>query len=946
MATSYALPPRDRSRFLGGNGYALHGHGHQRSRTGYLAPPSAVPSVPANGVTIKKNKSLGDLDVIKQESPIPTPPGSATSTFEPRTTHVKTIPDNEDVPEDEMKSRRPRGISDLGRPLSATELARTPASWTRIFSLPESLTALLVPLPFILGSAASLVSTSSEEELAPLSIYARLSLAFSGLDGVQHNSSPFSGLLSAAVLATGILLLSGAIARRNAPESIMDRRKSRHNREGSVGDVITSLSTLAPVADVFSRIFSLLLPLFAAFKLGGVQIGLTLLAMVTVGSTNVGVQQASTLRERRRILFKNKYTVCALAVNLLYDSWIARLANAPSLFLGYIALALSLVVFQLPLPSSRSALSITGLGASSESGNPMTWIAPTMTSKLTMSTHDANMTLAAALILLVPTAFSVFVSYPISAWTLSSAQILILLAVLSGIALVFSAEATSIRSRGRPSFTIIALAALFFSAFRARSAEGLLAAFLPGFLMIAVEYDRFLRLSKPRGHEHDHGHSNHSHRSHSLLTAFLLKRCNEHGVLHGILSEKDSRRILYFTTLNFSFMLVQAFYGFATGSLGLLSDTVHMFFDCLGLLVGLFAAVASKWPSTPDKPYGWGKLNTLSGFGNGVFLCLVSVEFVFEAISEYAEGEQLRRIDELLTVSTLGFLVNMVGLFAFGHAHHGHDHGHDHGHGHAHAHSSTPPTPFPPTPFSAENPEPSPSLPKVLAQHSHDHSHSNENMIGIWLHVLADALGSVAVIISTLLTKFYPWSGWDPLATLIIAILIFGSAVPLVISSGKNMLLSLPADVEYGIRNTLQELSGLRGVVGYNVPRFWIEDAETSHEHGHVHHEHHHHHHHDHHHGHHHGHDHNHGHGHKHSHDFHEHEHDHGHNHENDNVLTLAGEKRVLGVIHIVAAKIADLEDVRERVEQFLKSRRMNVVVHVERDGEGRCWCGSGEKRA
>ena len=67
-------------------------------------------------------------------------------------------------------------------------------------------------------------------------------------------------------------------------------------------------------------------------------------------------------------------------------------------------------------------------------------------------------------------------------------------------------------------------------------------------------------------------------------------------------------------------MLVQAFYGYATGSLGLLSDTVHMFFDCLALILGLFAAVASKWAATPDKPYGWGKLNTLSGFANSIFL--------------------------------------------------------------------------------------------------------------------------------------------------------------------------------------------------------------------------------------------------------------------------------------------------------------------------------------
>ena len=139
--------------------------------------------------------------------------------------------------------------------------------------------------------------------------------------------------------------------------------------------------------------------------------------------------------------------------------------------------------------------------------------------------------------------------------------------------------------------------------------------------------------------------------------------------------------------------------------------------------------------------------------------------------------------------------MNIVGLTAFGHAHHGHGHSHDHGD----------------------------------HDHGHGHSHDNENMQGIFLHILADALGSVAVIISTLLTKYYGWSGWDPIASCIIAILIFLSAIPLVKSSGMRLMLSLPTDAEYGVRNTLQELSSLRGVVGYTVPKFWLEDEGAAH---------------------------------------------------------------------------------------------------------------------
>jgi zinc transporter 5/7 len=390
--------------------------------------------------------------------------------------------------------------------------------------------------------------------------------------------------------------------------------------------------------------------------------------------------------------------------------------------------------------------------------------------------------------------------------------------------------------------------------------------------------------------------------------------------------------MLTYCSLNLSFMLVQFFYGFVTGSLGLLTDSIHMLFDCAGLGVGLAAAVMSKWRPNARFPYGYGKIDTLSGFANGVFLLLVSVEIISDASERLWEGHELQRLNELLIVSILGFLVNIVGLTAFGHAHHGH--GHDHGHeGHG---------------------------------HGHGHSHDNENMQGIFLHILADALGSVAVIISTLLTKYYGWSGWDPIASCIIAILIFLSAIPLVKSSGARLMLSLPDSLEYSVRNTLGELGTLRGVVGYTVPKFWLEDEGAAHaeahakeedhgcgghkhDHGHSHdhthdaHSHDHGHNHDHGHSHNHTHDHSHSHhdshshAHPHSHDHHDHDHDHDHSH-------ASGKQRVLGVIHIIAAYAADLEDVRVRSVQFLKDRGMEVVVHVEKEGEGRCWCGGGSR--
>jgi zinc transporter 5/7 len=145
----------------------------------------------------------------------------------------------------------------------------------------------------------------------------------------------------------------------------------------------------------------------------------------------------------------------------------------------------------------------------------------------------------------------------------------------------------------------------------------------------------------------------------------------------------------------------------------------------------------------------------------------------------------MARLGELFVVSTAGLAVNMVGIFAFDHAHmHG---GGDHGHSHSHG----------------------------------AHGGGGDNMHGIFLHILADALGSVSVVISTLLIHYTSWPGFDPLASMLIAILIFASSVPLVTSAAKNLLLTVDAGTEYTLRETLAGISVLPGVMGYQATRFW-----------------------------------------------------------------------------------------------------------------------------
>jgi zinc transporter 5/7 len=240
-------------------------------------------------------------------------------------------------------------------------------------------------------------------------------------------------------------------------------------------------------------------------------------------------------------------------------------------------------------------------------------------------------------------------------------------------------------------------------------------------------------------------------------------------------------------------------------------------------------------------------------------------------------------------------------------------------------------------------------------------------MHGIFLHIAADAGGSLAVILSTALALWRPWYLWDPLATIFIAVLIFAAAVPLVTSSARKLLLVLPeaGNVEWSVREALREVVEIRGVVGVAAEgglRVWegvaadAEDEGKKEKCGHAHHDHDHHHHHDH--GHHdHKHDHHHDHAHSHSHDHTHlspppanttpspHDHHHPHDHAHHDHSHPAPPITLVGAIHIIAHPSADLEDVRSRVVEFLRARGMDLVVQVERDagvGVGSGGAGSG----
>ncbi|KAI0209906.1 Zinc transporter 7 [Lamellibrachia satsuma] len=307
--------------------------------------------------------------------------------------------------------------------------------------------------------------------------------------------------------------------------------------------------------------------------------------------------------------------------------------------------------------------------------------------------------------------------------------------------------------------------------------------------------------------------------------------------LRLILSDKDSRNMFMFLILNLGMAAVELFYGILTNSLGLISDSFHMFFDCTALLAGLIAALITRWRANDKFTYGYVRAEVLGGFVNALLLLFISF-FIFKEAVERLFAPPHVHHDRLFLVSVIGFLVNLVGMFLFAH---GGAHGHSHG-GHGHSHAPT---------ISHGHSHNNVSQNRHGHSHnSHGHSHDSHNrnshghshdigftyeeppheeqtgsdnkiMEGVFLHVLADTLGSVGVIISSGLIQQFGWMVADPICSVFIACLIALSVVPLMRDSISILMQRQPTSLDHLLPGCYKRVCQLTGVYSIHEPHFW-----------------------------------------------------------------------------------------------------------------------------
>jgi len=91
----------------------------------------------------------------------------------------------------------------------------------------------------------------------------------------------------------------------------------------------------------------------------------------------------------------------------------------------------------------------------------------------------------------------------------------------------------------------------------------------------------------------------------------------------------------------------------------------------------------------------------------------------------------------------------------------------------------------------------------------------------VYLHIIADTLGSVGVIISSLLIQTMGWTTADPICSFCISLLIFVSVIPLLKGSSTALLQCTPGAFDEKMEKCLKTVKKIDGVIGYSQPHFW-----------------------------------------------------------------------------------------------------------------------------
>lgn len=238
---------------------------------------------------------------------------------------------------------------------------------------------------------------------------------------------------------------------------------------------------------------------------------------------------------------------------------------------------------------------------------------------------------------------------------------------------------------------------------------------------------------------------------------------HDHDHTHG--ANKKILLISFFIIT--SYMVIEAIGGFITNSLALLSDAGHMLSDSISLGIALLAFVLGEKAVSQSKTFGYKRFEVLAAVVNGVTLILIALYIFYEAIERFANPPEVATTG-MLIISVIGLLVNILVAW--------------------------------------------------IMLRGGD-TEGNLNMRGAFLHVISDMLGSVGAIVAALLIMFFGWGWADPLASVIVALLVLRSGYYVTKASVHVLMEGTPPNIE--VETVIQAIEKTEGIISIHDLHIW-----------------------------------------------------------------------------------------------------------------------------
>jgi cobalt-zinc-cadmium efflux system protein len=210
-------------------------------------------------------------------------------------------------------------------------------------------------------------------------------------------------------------------------------------------------------------------------------------------------------------------------------------------------------------------------------------------------------------------------------------------------------------------------------------------------------------------------------------------------------------------------MAGEVVFGFAAGSLALLADAGHMLTDAVALGLALVAATYANRPPRGRWTFGFRRLEILAAHANGMLLVAVGVVIVYTAVRRLIDPPEVRG-GIVLAVALIGIAVNLVAAGLL-----------------------------------------------------HRPSRDSLNVRGAFLHVATDLAAFVGTAVAGAIILATGWNRADPLASLVVAGLIFWSSVSLLLESSRILLEVAPEEP----REVAEAMLGVPGVTDVHDLHVW-----------------------------------------------------------------------------------------------------------------------------